>query len=140
MKQVYTVDGKTFHHNHHVVIECLLGVPDERRIGRLVQVRKGVGAFGSDVLIIRLRDGSCATYENALIRAADDKRFEDAFYRSNGRTPPQIPEQPCSEIDTGNDEFTIAGKYPETGFVIEKPKQPESTTQSFSMMITHAKP
>lgn len=139
MKQVYTTNGKSFEHNAHVVIECLLGVPDERRIGRLVQVRKGVGAFGSDVLIIRLRDGSCATYENALIRAADDKRFEDAFYRSNGAIPPQIPEQPCNPIDTDSDEFTIAGEYPEVGFIIEKPKQP-CTQSFFSMMVTHAKP
>lgn len=132
----YQAGGEIFAHNDMVVMECLLGVPDERRIGRLVQVRKGVGAFGSDVLIIRLCDGSCATYENVLIRRADDKRFEDAFYRSNGKTPPEIPEQPCNEWDTGNDEFTIAGQFPETGFIIENPKQPNSSIQTFSMVIT----
>jgi len=139
VKTIYEAHGSAFEYNQHVVIECLLGVPDEKRIGRLVQVRKGVGAFGSDVLIIRLRDGSCATYENALIRRADDKRFEDAFYRSNGKTPPEIPEQPCNEADTGNDEFTIAGKFPETGFIIEKPKQPESARQSFMIAVTNPK-
>lgn len=138
MSQTYTTHGKVFEYNAHVVMECLFGVPDEKRIGRLVQVRKGVGAFGSDVLIIRLRDGSCATYENVLIRRADDKRFEDAFYRSNGKTPPEIQDQPCNPCDNDGDEFTIAGKFPETGFIVEKPKQHDSSTQSFSMMITHA--
>jgi len=139
MTPVYKANGSVFEYNQHVVIECLLGVPDERRIGRLVQVRKGVGAFGSDVLIIRLRDGGCATYENALIRRADDKRFEDAFYRSNGKAPPVIPDQPCNEWDTGNDEFTIGGKFPETGFIIEHPKQPESAGQAFAIIVTKQK-
>jgi len=85
--------NEKFAFNDHICVELMMGVPDEKRTGRLVQVRKGAGAFGSDIYILRLRDGSLAAYENALIRHVNDVRFEDAFYRSNGKTPPIIPEQ-----------------------------------------------
>jgi len=128
--------GKQFDFNDHVCIEMLFGVPDEKRTGRLVQVRKGVGAFGSDIFMLRLRDGSLMAFENALIRRADDRQFEDAFYRSNGKQPPVIPEQKLHEDDSEEVEYSIANKFPEKGFIVERPKQPASPKQSFTMMIT----
>lgn len=131
--------NKEFSFNDHVCIEMLMGVPDEKRTGRLVQVRKGAGAFGSDILIIRLRDGGLASFENALIRHVNDVRFEEAFYRSNGKAPPIIPAQPPLEEDSIEVEYSIANKWPEAGFIVEQPKQPPSTKQSFSMTISHSK-
>lgn len=128
--------GSTFEFNDHVCIEMLIGVADEKRTGRLVQVRKGVGQFMTDMAIIRLRDGGLATFENVLIRHARDKAFENAFYRWNGKEPPLIPDQPPHEDDALDSEYTIQGEWHEVGFVIEHPKQPPSATQSFSMMIT----
>ena len=134
--QVYTcIWGRKFAFNDHVCIEMLFGVPDEKRTGRLVQVRKGCGQFGTDIYILRLRHGGLASYENAMIRHANDKRFEDAFYRSNGNKPPIIPEQPINEADTTDAGYTIAEKWLETGFIIEQPNQPQ-TPGSFSITIT----
>lgn len=136
MSDIYTNShGKEFRFNELVCVEMLMGVPDEKRTGRLVQVRKGVGAFGSDIYLLRLRDGGLAAFENALMRRADDVGFENSFYRSNGKNPPVIPRQPTHEDDAMDVEYGIAGKWPETGFIVCNPSQPCSEKQSFSMMI-----
>ena len=127
-------DGREFRFNDLVCIEMLMGVPDEKRTGRLVQVRKGCGQFGSCVFMVRLRDGSLAAFENAMMRHANDKRFEDAFYRSNGRQPPVIPDQPENTADSETECYGIAGKWNETGFIVENPSQPQ-TPGAFSMMV-----
>lgn len=138
MRTVYSTGAKApFRFNDHVVIEMMLmGVPDEMRTGRLVQVRKGKGAWMSDVFFIRLRDGSLVTFENVLIRHVGDLEFEKAFYLSNGRTPPDAPPQPEFEGDSEDTEYTINGKFPEVGFVIERPKQPDAAPRSFAITIT----
>jgi len=127
--------GKEFRFNDHVCIEMVLGVPLEKRTGRLVQVRKGCGQFGSNIYFVRLRDGSLATFENALIRHVDDEQFVDSFYRMNGKEAPVIPEQSPYEIDSTAATYSIGGKWPETGFVVDTPKQPE-THGSFAMTIS----
>jgi hypothetical protein len=132
--QVYQRDGRTFRFNDHVCIELLMGVPDEKRTGRLVQVRKKCGQFGSDIYFVRLRDGSLACFENALMRHVGDKRFEDAFYRSNGKQPPMIPDQPPDPIDTETDIYSIGEKWPETGFIVENSKRPQ-TPGAFSIAV-----
>ena len=134
---IYTSSEKReFRFNDHVCIEMLIGCPDELRTGRLVQVRKGVGAFWSDVFLLRLRDGGLRSFENVMIRHVGDKRFEFAFYTSNERTAPVIPDQPENPNDSAGDEYSIMGEWPETGFIIEEPKQPESETQTFAITIT----
>lgn len=131
--------GKDIGFNEHVVIEMLFGVADEKRIGRLVQVRKGVGQFGSDVFIIRLRDGGLASFENALIRRADDAEFEHAFYRLNGKQPPATPPFPPHEGDSERAEYSIANKWPEVGFIVENSKQPQ-TPGAFAIAVVSPKP
>ena len=113
----------------------LLGVPIEKRTGRLVQVRKGCGQFGSDVYLIRLRDGGLESFENAMIWRVDDEKFVDAFYVSNGQKPPMIPEQPETTYDSEKVTYFISGKWPEVGFIVEKPAQPQNTRR-FAMTIT----
>ena len=139
MNNVYITNGRQFRFNDHVCAEMLLGVSDEKRTGRLVQVRKGVGAFGTDKLIVRLRDGSLMAFENVLLRHVDDKEFERAFYLMNNKIPPAIPPQPCLECDTEDTEYSIVNKWPEIGFIIEHPRQPKSDHQSFGMMIISPK-
>ena len=134
-RAIHTERGSEFHFNEHVCVEMLLGVPIEKRTGRLVQIRKGCGQFGSDIYFVRLRDGSLMTFENVMIRRVDDKKFEEAFYVLNGRTPPVIPEQNTCDDDTETSTYTIQQEWPETGFIIEHPAQPE-TPGSFSFMIT----
>jgi hypothetical protein len=130
------VSAEQFAFNDHVCVEMLMGVPDEKRTGRLVQIRKGAGQFGTDVYLIRLRDGTLMSFENVMLRHVGDEGFEDAFYRSNGVIPPVIPDQPIYESDAEDAEYTLGNKWPETGFVIENPKQPDSDVQSFAMTIT----
>ena len=132
---VYSARGREFRFNDHVCVEMLIGIPDEKRIGRLVQVRTGCGQFGTDIYLVRLRDGSLQSFGNVMIRHANDLSFEYAFYRSNNSTPPVIPDQMPDDSDTGNVEYTIAGKYPETGFIVQKPDQPQ-TPGFFAMTIT----
>ena len=127
--------GKEFRFNDHVCIETLFGVPIENRTGRLVQARKGCGQFGSNIYFIRLRDGSLVTFENALIRHVDDEQFVDAFYRRNGQAAPVIPDQAPDENDSVNATYSIGGQWPETGFIVAAPKQPE-TPGSFAMTIS----
>lgn len=134
MTDTLTERGRSFRFNDHVCIEVLMGVPDEKRTGRLVQIRKGCGQFGTDVYLVRLRDGSLTTFENVLIRHAGDKGFEDAFYRFNGKEPPLIPGQEIDPDDAMGVTYTIMNKWPETGFIIEHPSQPE-TPGSFSLAI-----
>lgn len=138
--EIYTCSwGREFKFNDHVCFEMVIGVTDAKRAGRLVQVRKGIGDFGSDKYLIRLRDGGLAAFENVMMRHVNDKSFEDNFHRSNGVQPPVIIDQPPHEDDSINVEYTLANKYPETGFIIHKPKQPKSGTNSFAMTITSTK-
>lgn len=128
-----------FKFNDHVYVEMILG-PIEKRSGRLVQIRRGVGAFGMDIYLIRLRDGSLCAFENVILRKVSDRQFEWNFYVSNGVEPPQIPEQPIDPRDHLEDEYFISEKWPEVGFIIENPKQPESDVQTFAMTITRLGP
>jgi hypothetical protein len=110
--------------------------PKEKRSGRLLQVRVGCGQFGSNVYFVRLRDGSLMTWENVMIRHVNDDRFIDLFYRMNGMLPPIVQEQDKYLSDSETVSYSMSGgKWPETGFIVEAPKQPE-TPGMFAMIIT----
>lgn len=137
MKDIYNSGHGEFRLNDVAIAEMLLGVPDEKRIGRIVQVRKGAGAFKSDLIILKLSPsaGTYAAFENVLLRRADDKQFDRAFYQMNGQNPPVIPEMP--EPDEPDLDYSLAGgAWPEIGFIVESPKQPDSPQQSFGMIVT----
>lgn len=127
--------GREFRFNDHVCVEMLIGVPDEQRTGRLVQVRLGVGAFKTDVYLVRRRDGSLHSFHNVLIRHVGDTEFEDNFYRFNGKNPPVITDQAPFDGDSIETEYYLNHEYPEIGFVITKPQQPDDPTQTFGMTI-----
>jgi len=130
--------SKEFKFNDYVYVEMVMGIPDEKRSGRLVQVRKGCGQFGSNKYMLRLRDNSLMCFENVMIRKVDDREFEEAFYTMNGRNPPVIPDQPVYEEDSESCTYYINDEWPETGFIIEKPSEPE-TPGVMSMSISNNK-
>lgn len=135
---IYRPSFTDFHFNDHVCME-MVHLPIEKRSGRIVQVRIGRGAFGTDLYIARLRDGSLSTFENVLMRHVGDRKFEKVFYRSHGEPAPEIPDQPPFDGDSLETEYTIQKLYPETGFIIENSAQPLSPTQSFSMMVAKSR-
>jgi hypothetical protein len=135
-EQEYEFRGKKFKFNDHVYGEMLL-CDESKRSGLLVQVRIGCGQFGSDVYFVRLRDGTLQTWENVMLRHVKDEKFVDAFYRYNSVEPPNVPPQPPEGIDTGKDSYSRNGLYPEVGFLVEKPEDPQ-TPGSFTMTITKA--
>ena len=98
----------------------MVHLPLKERTGRLVQVRQGCGQFGSDTLFVRRRDGSLHSFENVGLKHYDEE---------------ELPEL---EQDSPETEYTFKGEWPETGFIVDAPKQPE-TPGSFAMTITTAR-
>ena len=115
------IAGVKFHFNTPVLF-CLCPGQIEDRCGRLVQVRKGIGAFGSDLYFLRRNDGSLITGENLYLTK---------YYGY------VAPPEPCDSVDT---EYTVSpeARYPEKGFVIDNPSGPPAMVQSFAITITEA--
>ena len=109
--------GNLFYFNDPVIAECCFA-PERERVGRLVQVRKKAGAWGSDIYFIRRGDGGLMTFENVSLRKYSGKVAEP------------------DEGDSVDAEYSVRGEYPETGFVIKEPCGPPAQEQSFSLTIT----
>jgi hypothetical protein len=90
-----------------IVIAGTCMAPDAKRIGRLVQVRKGAGAFGTDTVLLRLMDGGLQSFEN------------EGFFSINKDYVDEINElfKSC-ELDTSDTEYSINGIWKATGFVV----------------------
>jgi hypothetical protein len=110
--------GQEFRFNDPVKCVTLSMMRQTPVIGRIVQVRTKCGQFGSEVYIMRHPDGTLGSYENEMLKAIDD----------------DLPKGPDAE----DHEYTIAGKYPQVGFLIESPDQPQ-TPGFFTMMVTTPK-
>lgn len=115
VKNSYTFGNTTFEFNNLVIVKTVL-LPEWERIGRLVQVRIGTGAFDSDRYLVRIKGGILKQFENALLQ----------HFRGESQVEPE-------EIDNT---YTLMNKYPERGFVITKPSEPKSNQHSFSMLVT----
>ena len=93
----------------------------ERRIGRVVQVRKEAGDYGSDIVFLRHWTGELWTHTNqAFFKVRDEyteilnKKFEDIL---NDPT-----------MDKPNTPYTMADGHKKKGFIIPSPiKEGEST-------------
>lgn len=112
--EVYRSYGKEFRFNDTVKCVTLSLWKQKPIIGRLVQVRIKCGQFGSDIYFLRMDGGGLETFENEMIE----------------HVVADIPKGPDSITDT----YSIKGDWEETGFIVEKPKQPE-TPGSFSIAI-----
>lgn len=97
-------------------------LPPEETKGRLIQVRKNRGAFGSDIYLVRLPSGKLRTFENVGLA----KLKPDAI---------PFPEE---FEDSETQEYTICNEFPETGFIIENPQQPNAPPASFSVVVNEA--
>ena len=114
---VYVSDtGQLFKFNDMVEITCTL-LPRAETIGRLIQVRKNKGKFGSDQILIRRGDSTLMFFENAGIRHTSEV-------------------VPVSEHDSEDAEYSFnGGMYPETGFLVEDAKQPNAPPACFGLAI-----
>jgi hypothetical protein len=80
-------------------------------IGYVVQVRKGVGAFGSDLILIRHPNGELNSHENQMYYRINEElksKTKALFYKKIG-----------PEKEDYSQPYTIAGKYPAIGKIIE---------------------
>lgn len=118
MTETYTPKHSDAVFRFNDVVEFLFTfLPEEDRIGRLVQVRKGCGQFGSDVYFIRRANGVLITGENCKLQHS-------------------TKDIPIAPTDTTTVEYSIQGKYPEVGFVVEAPRQPQTPPVAFGFAIT----
>ncbi len=90
------------------------------RVGKVVQVRKEAGDFGSDMVLIRTLDGKLARHENQYFCTIKDEfipELEKLYIEQYG-----------DERDEPNTEYTLGKEFPETGFIIpSKVKEGETT-------------
>lgn len=105
-----TVNINTEKHGFNTIVisgPCMGGQPDCKLIGRLVQVRKQSGAFGSDTVIIRCMDGELQSFHNqAFFSVHDDYKEEiDSLFKD-------------VKLDLPNREYSIIGKHKAKGFVV----------------------
>lgn len=101
------------HKNKYVITGMQAGERSFRtRIGRVVQVRLGVGDFGSDNVLLRHYDNELRQHTNQSFWIIPDeftdylnKCFKDTFLD-----------------DSDSYEYTLSGgKFPEKGFIVESP-------------------
>lgn len=69
------LDSSEYNHGDLVITAYadLLGIPVDRQIGRLVQIREEAGAFGSDLFLIRNAEGTLSAWENTHFYRVKDK-------------------------------------------------------------------
>lgn len=96
-------------HGFNNLVICLHPfVEDIKCIGRLVQVRKKSGVFGTDTIFIRLMDGELQCWENQgfFSISEEHKSYLESFFKD-------IP------LDKENIEYSINGKHKAKGFIVE---------------------
>lgn len=87
---------------------CVGNVKDYQRIGRLVQVRKRQGEFGSDVILLRLMDGSLMSFANQVFYSINEEYKEYIHSLFND-----------VYLDEYDIEYSIQGREKATGFIVE---------------------
>lgn len=93
-------------------------------LGRVVQVRKKAGAFGSNLVFLRHLDDSLSTHEN------------QSFFRVDSFWLDKLKELYADlTVEDYSQPYTIAGKYPETGKVIEVKESDRPLDESPSLRI-----
>ena len=105
----------------------IMGNPNVE-FGRLVQVRKKSGAYGSDTVLLRSYDGTLKSYHNMSffkVREQYTKMFEGFMY-----------EVDIQNVDKEDQSYTIEGKNEAVGFIVEGLNDIEGESYGFSMIIT----
>jgi len=115
-----------------VQYQVIVALPTLRDVNKLdfigypVQVRKGAGAFGSDIVFMRDANGDLSTWENQgfLILNEDQLSVIESHF-----------EEYLEEDKEYKGECTIDGEYPETGWIIYKPKSMPHKSSSVEITI-----
>lgn len=102
---------------------------DSARVGYCVQVRKGVGQFGSDMVFLRHVDGSLTVHENNCYLVMDDE--QETLARSVFEV---LPED--EEYEKG---YSDCEKVHEVGFVIANSASRGNPEVPFAFTITTTK-
>ncbi len=96
--------------------------PMVKYLGRLIQVRLEAGDFGSDTVFLRHPDASLGTHANQCFFRVKEKYYKelDGIYTN------------MFDVDDADNpyefEYTIAGEFPEKGFIVpSKVKEGETT-------------
>lgn len=100
----------------------------EQQMGFCVQVRKGRGQFGSDMVFLRHPAGGLTTHENQSFNAMTDE--QEAMARSLFESE-NLPE--AEDYSRG---YSCYGKVHEVGFLIEDSKSEPKPDVAFSFAIT----
>lgn len=101
----------------------------EKRVGFCVQVRKGCGQFGSDLVFLRHADESLTTHENQSYYSMAQEQIDLARQAFS-----HLPED--EDYSLG---YSCTDKILEVGFLIEKSaSQPSQTASMMSMTLTNA--
>lgn len=79
--------------------------------GRLIQVRKKSGAFGSDTVLLRESDGSLQAYHNMGFFSVNEEYLE--LYEA------AMKEVDEKDLDQEGREYSIMEKNPAIGFIVE---------------------
>jgi len=109
----------------------------ERVIGYVVQVRVRAGAFGSDMVLMRHKDGNLVCHENQTFSIITNNK-QIKLLREHWEFLPEL-EQEEAKIGGCSGRYTLRNKeFPETGFIIPEKKQGEDTGAShisFTMAV-----
>lgn len=103
----YKSEVETFGFNTIIITGPIQG-QSGLRYGRLVQVRKKSGAFGSDTVLLREPDGRLMSYHNMGFFAVSSD-FVEEYEKSMAGV----------ELDTPNRSYNIQGNNSAQGFIVE---------------------
>ncbi len=99
----------------------------EPNFGRVIQVRKKSGAFGSDTVLLRESDGGLQSYHNmGFFSVADEflPIYENAMKEVDEKN-----------IDKEGDGYTIEGKNEATGFIVHGMDDTDGKSYSFAIAV-----
>lgn len=90
------------------VLSGLISPTLEQKVGRLVQVREGQGAFGSDVVLIRESDGVLSSHHNQCFWLIPEEFYPEL----------DIKFKNVYQDDADKHEYSIEGKEKVKGFLV----------------------
>jgi len=97
------------------------------KFGRLIQIRKNSGAYGSDTILLRHADGSLGSFHNCTMFEIN-KEFLPLYEEAM---------KWCDEnsTDKEGDTYNILGQNPATGFVVQGLDDTDGKLYSFALTV-----
>ena len=108
-----------------IVISGPIQGKKDLEFGRLIQVRKKSGAYGSDTILIRQSDGKLYSYHNMGFFSVKPE-FSDIYEESMKYSDDQ-------KIDNIDDSYDIQGNNPAIGFIVYDLDDTNGETYSFNV-------